>query len=245
MILLYRGQKVTPVGITEAGGMPMPSATVLLTRPEADSRRFAALLPDLPVLISPILRIVPVPHDRARLAQAAGFVFTSAHGVAAAGHGGGRPALAVGPRTAAVARDAGFIVTEGPGDASGLLDMIAASAVPLLYPRGRHVAQKLPVEDIVVYDQEPLPLSDQAMELLAATGPVILPLFSARSARLLRAAMPPHPVAPLLLAPISRAAMAGWNDVAAVAEPARVELATEPNSDAMRAAVIRLLLREQ
>lgn len=244
-MLLYRGQKVTPVGITEAGGMPMPSATVLLTRPEADSRRFAALLPDLPVLISPILRIVPVPHDRRRLAQAEGFVFTSAHGVAAVGDGHGRRALAVGPRTAAAARDAGFLVTEGAGDASGLMDMIAACPLPLLYPRGRHVAQRLPVEEIVVYDQQPLPLSQEAGELLAGPAPVILPLFSARSAGLLRAAMPSRPAAPLLLAAISRAALTGWTDTGADVEPVRTELAAQPNSEGMRAAVIRLLLREQ
>ncbi|MFN3526395.1 MAG: uroporphyrinogen-III synthase, partial [Paracoccus sp. (in: a-proteobacteria)] len=68
----------------------MPAAfrpPLLLTRPEPDSRRFAAMMPDWPVVISPILRIVPVPHDAAALARAEGLVFTSAHAVASAGPG--------------------------------------------------------------------------------------------------------------------------------------------------------------
>ncbi|AUH33676.1 uroporphyrinogen-III synthase [Paracoccus tegillarcae] len=217
-----------------------PRATVLLTRPEADSQRFAAMLPDVPVLISPILRIIPVPHDPTRLDQAAGFVFTSSHAVAAAGPGRGRTALAVGPRTAAAARDAGFDVTEGPGDAQGLLPLIAASPVPLIYPRGRHIAQMLTVEDVVVYDQEAAPLTDKALQLLAGSTPVILPLFSARSARLLSDAMPARPKAPLRLAAISKSALEGWGR-----EAAAVELARRPDADGMKETVTRLLLWEQ
>ena len=60
---------------------------LLLTRPPQDSRRFAAMLPDWPAVISPILRIVAVDHDAAALRDAPGLVFTSAHAVPAAGPG--------------------------------------------------------------------------------------------------------------------------------------------------------------
>ena len=45
---------------------------LLLTRPQAASARFAAACADLPVriVIAPLQRIVPVPHDPAPIAQA-------------------------------------------------------------------------------------------------------------------------------------------------------------------------------
>ena len=80
--------------------------TLLLTRPRADSLRFARLLPGWQAVIAPILRIVPVDHDAARLRAAGALLFTSAHAVAAAGPGAGRAALCVGGRTAEAARKA-------------------------------------------------------------------------------------------------------------------------------------------
>ncbi len=65
------------------------------------------------------MRIVPVAHDAAVLARAAGLVFTSVHAVPAAGPGRGRPAFCVGPATAAAARAAGFDVTQGPATPRG------------------------------------------------------------------------------------------------------------------------------
>ncbi|TRW99508.1 uroporphyrinogen-III synthase [Paracoccus sp. M683] len=219
----------------------MPSAalraTVLLTRPQPDSERFAALLPeDVPVVISPILRIQPVLHDADRLARAPGLVFTSAHAVGSAGPGRGRPALCVGPRTAALARQAGFEVTEGSGDAQGLLPLIAAADLPLIHPHGRHVAQVLPVEGMVVYDQLPVPLSDHALRLLAGPAPVVVPLFSPRSARLLSLALPPVLAAPLRLAPISESALSEWLGPLALSR-----LAGRPDAEGVRNAVIHLL----
>lgn len=232
------------LGITARGKMPMPPATspatVLLTRPLEDSRRFAAMLPGARVLISPVLRIETVPHDAARLQAAPGLVFTSAHAVAAAGAGCGRLALCVGPRTASVARDAGFAVTAGPGDAEGMLRLIEAVDVPLIYPRGRHVAQALPVEDMVVYDQVSQSLSGRARTLLAGNHPVVLPLFSHRSAELLSCAMPADVRAPAWLVAISDAALAGWGGGYEL-----VQIADHPRADSMRDAIMGLLLREQ
>lgn len=163
----------------------MPKPRLLLTRPEADSRRFAAMLPEFEAVISPILRIEPVAHDRARLHKAPGLVFTSANAVPMAGPGRGRLALCVGGRTAVAARSAGFDVRQGNGFAEGLLPLIDATEVPLIHPHGRYVARKLPVEGVVVYDQLAEPLNQSARNLLQWRDSVFLPLFSPRSAQLL------------------------------------------------------------
>ncbi|MDB6182352.1 uroporphyrinogen-III synthase [Paracoccus fistulariae] len=213
-------------------------ATILLTRPQADSQRFAAMLPHWPVVISPIMRIVPVPHDARRLRDAEGLVFTSAHAIPAAGPGRGRFAICVGSRTGDLARQAGFHVVEGNGFAESLPPLIAAAPVPLIHPQGRHLARQLPVEGVVVYDQQALDLSDQAQHLLGGDRPVILPIFSPRSARLLSAQVE-NSRAPLWPVAISKAAMEGWN------APARGRnIASEPSSGAMIAAIGRLHLTE-
>lgn len=220
----------------------MPGAarsTLLLTRPEADSRRFAAHLPDLPAIIAPILRILPVAHDSATLAAAEGLVFTSAHAVAAAGPGRGRPAFCVGARTAEVARAAGFATVAGPGDAEGLAPMIASAGLRLIHPHGRHLARALPVEGMVVYDQQAQPLTPEAVALLEGAAPVIVPLFSPRSARLLAQAAQ-GARAPVWLAAISPAAMATWD-----ARADRRAVAVTPDAAALAAAIRRLTDAEQ
>ncbi|MDP5307467.1 uroporphyrinogen-III synthase [Paracoccus spongiarum] len=205
--------------------------TLLLTRPEPDSGRLAALLPGMAALVSPILRIVPVAHDRARLDAAEGLVFTSGHAVAAAGAGRGRPAFCVGPRTAQLAGAAGFRVIEGPGDAEGLRDLVAGSALRLLHPHGRHLARDLPVEGVVVYDQIPQDLSPAALRLLAGAAPVVLPVMSPRSATLL-AGMAGAARAPLWLAAISPAALEGWTG-----RQDRRTVAAAPRIEALAAAI--------
>ena len=212
--------------------------TLLLTRPLADSRRFAAMLPGWPAILSPILDIVPVAHDADRVRGAEGFVFTSAHAIGSAGSGQGRLAICVGTRTAELARQAGFDVVEGNGFAESLLPLIEAAKVPLLHPHGRHLARELPVEGVVVYDQLPLSLTDQAQHALAAGDPVVLPLFSPRSAlilggQVLAARAPLWPVA------ISQATMDSWKGPAV----ARI-IATKPSSRAMAAAIRQLPVAE-
>lgn len=219
--------------------------TVLLTRPQPDSQSFAALLSTLPetahlpVLIAPLMRIVPVPHDSAALAAAAGLVFTSAHAVASAGPGRGRPAICVGERTGQVARDAGFAVIQGAGTADSLVPLIAASPVPLVHPHGRHLAQRLAVPGIVVYDQRPQPLTARARAALMGARPVVVPVYSPRSARLL-AGMAAGARAPLWLVAISDAAAAAWT-----APAARRAVADQPSGRAMDAAIRAMLAAEQ
>nr|WP_111302028.1 uroporphyrinogen-III synthase [Paracoccus saliphilus] len=216
-----------------------PHPPLLLTRPLPDARRFAASMPGWRAVISPIMRIVPVDHDGARLAAAPGLVFTSAHAVAAAGPGRGRLALCVGGRTAQVARDAGFQVTEGAGNAQSLLPLIRSAPVPLIHPQGRYLAQPLPVPGIVVYEQQAQPLSDAAAALLAGNGPVILPVFSPRSARLLGQAVD-QARAPLWLVAISEAAREAW-----AAPTARQAVAALPSAEGMRQAIRQIVAAEQ
>lgn len=93
--------------------------------------------------------------------------------------------------------------------------MIQAARLPrrLLYLRGRHVTGDvaetlstlgIPTDEAVVYDQIACPLSEEAVTLLAQPGPVLIPVFSTRSARAL-APMLEKTAASLLIAAISPA----------------------------------------
>ncbi|WP_295165548.1 uroporphyrinogen-III synthase [uncultured Paracoccus sp.] len=217
---------------------PAPRPILLMTRPGDDSERTAARI-GADVIVAPILQIVPVDHDGAALARAPGLVFTSAHAVASAGPGRGRPAICVGERTGQVARDAGFAVIQGAGTADSLVPLIAASPVPLVHPHGRHLAQRLAVPGVVVYDQRPQPLTARARAALMGARPVVVPVYSPRSARLL-AGMAAGARAPLWLVAISDAAAAAWT-----APAARRAVADQPSGRAMDAAIRAMLAAEQ
>ncbi|QXI62811.1 hypothetical protein CP157_00495 [Paracoccus marcusii] len=217
---------------------PAPRPILLMTRPGDDSERTAARI-GADVIVAPILQIVPVDHDGAALARAPGLVFTSAHAVASAGPGRGRPAICVGERTGQVARDAGFAVIQGAGTADSLVPLIAASPVPLVHPHGRHLAQRLAVPGVVVYDQQPQPLTARARAALMGARPVVVPVYSPRSARLL-AGMAAGARAPLWLVAISDAAAAAWT-----APAARRAVADQPSGRAMDAAIRAMLAAEQ
>ncbi|WP_172982775.1 uroporphyrinogen-III synthase [Roseovarius bejariae] len=125
-------------------------------------------------------------------------IFTSRHGVEAFAQLTDRrdiPAYAVGEATGQAARDIGLTVTVGEGDAERLIKQIVADKpnLPCLHLRGEHVAAPLAetltsagleTHEAVIYLQRPCPLSDEAQRLLQKPDPVILPLFSPRSARL-------------------------------------------------------------
>lgn len=214
---------------------------LLLTRPEPASHRFAAEAAGLglEVVISPILRIVPVAHDAARLAAAEGLVFTSENAVPFAGEGRGRPAICVGPRSAEVARAAGFDAVAGPGDAARLMPMLHDLGAGWLHPHGVHIAKKLPVAGMAVYDQLPVALNEQARAALGGARPVLLPLFSPRSARLL-AEEAQTARAPLWVAPISAAAWENW-----AAAAARHAVAPTPDAPGILHALREMLAVEQ
>lgn len=219
---------------------------LLLTRPEAQSRRFAEAFrarfgADWPVVIAPLTGIVWLnPALPARLP--AHVVFTSENAVRAfvrLTSDRSATAWCVGPRTQAVAGAAGFATRRGPGDGAGLARLIGASGEvrTVLYPRPFHAAGDLAGElksagietvSLVVYDQEARPLSDDAIRVLGGRSPVLLPLFSPRSARLAVAAAG-DARAPILLAAISGAVAQAARGIPAL----RSVTAARPDGEAM------------
>lgn len=210
----------------------MPEATLLLTRPLAASLRFQREL-GLPALISPVLEVRdlgPVDPGDARA-----LILTSENGARAA-RGIALPAWVVGRRTAALWGEVAGMAE----DADGLLRLLLAARPPgpLLHVRGvegRDLAGPLrraglETRAVVAYEAAALPPSPEARALLDGSAPVLLPLFSPRSAALVRGwggAAPREAVA------LSPAVAAAWG------APARI--AARPDGAAMRAAVLEAL----
>ncbi|MBF9030639.1 uroporphyrinogen-III synthase [Rhodobacterales bacterium HKCCE3408] len=177
---------------------------VLLTRPRAQSERFATTLADafgedIEIAILPLQEIVPtgaVPS----LDGIGALIFTSENGVRVFADASGErdlPAWCVGPRTEAVARDLGFDPRAGGGDAAALVTTILAAPDdgPLLHLRGAHargeIAERLraagrDAREAVIYRQEER-APDRPIAPMANARTVIVPLFSPRSAALFAA----------------------------------------------------------
>ncbi|MBW0158281.1 uroporphyrinogen-III synthase [Sedimentimonas flavescens] len=222
---------------------------LLLTRPEAASRRFAMQFhdrfgPDFSVVIAPLMEIValapPIPEAQA-------LIFTSQNAVTplvALSPAMGRRAYCVGARTADVARKAGFEVIEGPGDARTLMPMIAKHHQEgrLLHARGVEVA--VAVADIlstagfetleaVVYRQEARPIAPDSLALLRKAGVILAPVFSPKSARLL-AGLGLHR---LQIAAISPSVAEACAEIG----PDRLEIAPSPDAEGILEALARLI----
>ena len=227
-----------------APSVPVP---VLLTRPLAEARTFATAVTDRfgarvrPVLAPMITLEVLSPS----LPQGpfAGVIFTSAAGVEAALRL--RPDLpdaawCVGRKTADRATAAGFRARSADGDASALVAALLADP-----PTGRliHLCGEDTTGDVgkrlgsagietvslTVYRQAAQPLAPDGRAVLASEGPVILPLFSPRSAHLVCTAMPPDGHATLWLIAMSAA-------VAEAAQPIphhALVIAEQPTAEAM------------
>ena len=201
------------------GGICAMRPTILLTRPQAASDRFAtearaALGADWPVLIAPLMRTIwqgALPE----MLNLSDVIFTSEtalRGFCRLSARRDMRAWCVGARTATAAERAGFAVCQGPGDAQGLAALIAktCAAKRLFWPHGTDVARNMDdllvpagIETVsaVIYNQQPVPLTAAALTLLSGHMPVLLPLFSPRSARLLLQAFSAHTIrAPLYLA---------------------------------------------
>jgi uroporphyrinogen-III synthase len=170
---------------------------VLLTRPEAQSVRLGTALAakfgsEIRLLLTPLMRMVPLTPEVPDVAFSA-IVFTSEAGVEAAdilrAANRGWPGLAfcVGTRTAEAARKAGFKSVSADGDAEALIALLVGRKVrgPLLYLHGREtrggVAERLNSAGIetvarVVYQQDPQPLSPEAITVLQGQHPVIIPI---------------------------------------------------------------------
>jgi uroporphyrinogen-III synthase len=203
----------------------------LLTRPAEGSARFAEALRtrlgDVPVVIAPVLRIEGTGAEP-DLSDDPILIFTSRSGVEHRGFGAhqGLTALCVGDATAQAAQEAGIDARSAGGDVEDLLRLIADErpARPLLHLRGTHstgdlvprlIDMGLTARETVVYDQLVQPLSEAAITLLAGDSPVVVPLFSPRSASALAAQY--QGKAPLWLAAISPAAADATGDLPRVA----------------------------
>ena len=210
---------VADAGTDPGGQRPV----LLLTRPEPQSQRFAAQFrqrfgADWPILISPLMALVataPVPD----LAPFAGLILSSESAVAMLAGSGQKvtmPCYCVGARTADAARALGARVVAVGQDAADLAGMMT-----LLAPQGRmvhlcgtHVAGDLAnglnsarIETVscVIYDQIAQRLSGPALDLLAGSRPLLVPLFSPRSAKLFQDQTPASG-APLWVVALSPAA---------------------------------------
>lgn len=101
----------------------------LVTRPEPDAGAFAALCRDngIEPIVAPLME-VRIDDKAVPLSGIGALAFTSANGVRAFAHNATEralPAFAVGPATAAAARDAGFdLVHTAGGDVEALVQLI-------------------------------------------------------------------------------------------------------------------------
>lgn len=236
--------------------MATQSAPVLVTRPQAEAEVFASALTDrfggrVRPVVSPLLRprnLVPDLPDR----PYAAVVFTSAQAVEAARSFRPRlPSLAwcVGRRTAQAATAAGFQSRSADGDANTLLKALSVDPPDgsILYLRGVDTASNLleklgeigiDTDEAVVYLQEPQPLSPDAVALLNQSSNLIIPLFSPRTARLLRAALPIETRARLHIAAMSGNVADAFGDI----PHAALAIAHHPDMPAMLDAVETLLV---
>ncbi len=170
----------------------MAEPTLLLTRPRAQSARFAAHLDTgaARVLIAPLMQIEGTDTDP-DIDGFAGVIFTSLNGVAHAPEGQGRAAYCVGAGTTREARARGWAAVQSGETALELIADVQARRPrgPLLHLAGAHtrgdIAEALsdagmPARRLTLYRQILLPLEGEARAALQT--PCIVPLFSPRTA---------------------------------------------------------------
>lgn len=228
---------------------------LLMTRPRAASERFVARLPDdlkrrVEPAYAPLIEILPTAGEIA-FGDARGVIFTSAHGVAVASGRTRRrdlPAYCVGTSTTESARQKGWTAVcmgETARDlVQGLLESDAPG--PLLHLSGVNtrgdIAETLsaggrPTRRQAIYDQPLQAFGASELALITSGRPVVVPIFSPRTARHFADQCPAHAAIHLIaLSP-------------AVAEPLSVlsdcivTLSEKPNADSMVSAIESLVNR--
>ncbi|MWB76901.1 uroporphyrinogen-III synthase [Pseudooceanicola sp. 216_PA32_1] len=218
---------------------------ILLTRPEGDSAEVAAALRarlDAPrIEIAPVLRIA-FADAMPPMEGVGGLIFTSRNGVRAWQALGGPvlPCYCVGEATADLARAEGVQAVSAAGNVSDLADRIVTDRPGghWMHLHGAHVrgalvnrlrAAGLTASSAVLYRQDEVALTAEARRLLAAPGPVVLPVYSPRSAALIVAQ-----AAGILRAPVFAAAISPH--VQTALSPLRwtkCAIAGRPDADAM------------
>jgi uroporphyrinogen-III synthase len=174
---------------------------VILTRPREASERFMeqmrAAFGPVAVKILPLMDIAPL-GDALDLDGVAALIFTSAAGVEVFGTlttDRSLPAWCVGDRTAEAARNIGLKATSAGGDAEALIALMAEARPEgrLMHLHGAHVSVNvaerltrlgLRAEARAIYDQVRVPAGEAMGAALMHPGPILVPLFSPRSARL-------------------------------------------------------------
>ncbi|MCC7320116.1 MAG: uroporphyrinogen-III synthase [Rubellimicrobium sp.] len=173
---------------------------LILTRPAAAAARFVAEMGDdargIEVFTSPVIGIEPLAPTLPDLRPQA-LILTSENGAMAAARMGLGPMAAhvVGPRTEEVARSLGFRPHPPAADAEELIARLVAlhPPGPLLHVRGEHASGAvgarlteagIPTLEVIGYAQRALPPGAAALAALSGPRPVVLPLFSPRSAAL-------------------------------------------------------------
>ena len=221
-------------------------ATLLLTRPEAQSKAFLkdceiVLGRNVPCVISPIFDIVPV-GSVPDLSNSGTIIVTSGHAVRRLSNSiQGRSVVTVGAATADLARSFGAEAVAFGETAQDILDRGRELVPPVLVCRGVHARLELADElsgrgvdanEAVIYDQFAKPMTKRAVDLLAGVDPVIVPVFSPRSAALLAEY---ETRAPITVVAISDAAKSAWIG------RGKVQVANHPTAQSMCDAVTAIL----
>ena len=233
---------VTLSDMTDNASNTLPE--IVLTRPEKEARDFSnrilSRLPEVKIIISPLITI-KFTKPKVDLTAFEGIIFTSSNGVEAVKNLSipqNMPCFAVGPKTAQKASELGFLASQGPGNSDDLITLILSrpSFGRLLHISGEHtrgnISKQLTqaghsCERIVAYKQETLSLTTEALDAFKRGKPLILPLFSPRTAQLLITQN----------VPLEQSYMIALSE--AVAEPFKgfnvssLTVAKAPNSDSM------------
>ena len=209
------------------------SPTLLLTRPQQQPDTFLSdvnqhLGRSVPALISPLVRIESV-GQTPDLDEFATIILTSGNTVWQLGQAlKNRNVVTVGDKTARLARAWGADANALGENVVSLLKQSEQIRPPALYCRGRHsrgdLARNLEelgvtVEEVVLYDQVAQPLSQAARKLLNSRAPIIAPVFSPRSAKLLSEEKITAPIKILAISAATKSAWRGPGDVVVADRP--------------------------
>ncbi|MDC0737778.1 uroporphyrinogen-III synthase [Cognatishimia sp. SS12] len=224
---------------------------VLLTRPAERAQQFATQLTargwNGPLLCAPLQEVAPT-ETPASLREGEAAIFSSATAVAMVPPELSRraaPAYCVGVHTTAAARAAGWQADMYGATADALVARLIAKPPKkaLVHLRGRYsrgaicarlTAAGLSVRESVIYAQRALALSAEASAALSGRDPVIVPLFSPRSAALFAKSAPGN--APLWIVSMSEAVQAELDGMPI----ARHVVAKTPDAASMLDAIFNL-----
>lgn len=175
---------------------------LLLTRPLGGNERFCLkikhLLYSCEILDNPIQRIDFLP-SLSKVNKNSVLIFTSANGLRAAKKHNliNKKCFVVGANTKKIAVSFGYEVLGFSKDQENLLKLIKSKkpTESMVHIRGKHTVGNLcdalkrnqfSCLDIIGYNQEPLKIKKQNLQKIHSGRPVILPIFSSRSAELLQ-----------------------------------------------------------